>query len=257
VSDPARIDVVGVRPRRLACLADVHGNVAALDAVLKSEQFATVDAVAFLGCFTTGPEPDVVLQRCAGLGVPAYFLAGNGERAVLELADGGTEDWPVGHWILARHGAAGLDTIRSWPAGLVIEVEGIGGVRLCHGSPRSDIELFTPRTSPERIADATADTPQRVIVHGHTHLQYERHVGATRVIGAGSVGQPYTTGEFGARWAILGTDAELITTSYDIAEARRRVTECGYPDPRFMERLERPPDPETIIADCETRLFSD
>jgi len=242
---------------RLACLADVHANVAALEAVTSSDEFATVDAVAFLGCLTTGPEPQAVLECCARLPVPTYFLAGNGERSVLEFAKGKKiDDWPTGPWIVERHGAEGVATVRSWPIGLIASVSGLGTVRLCHGSPRSDIELFTPRTLVARLLAATRDVDERVVVHGHTHIQYGRTLGEIRVVGPGSVGLPYTLGPFGARWAILGPDVQLVETPYDIDAARNRIVAAGFPDPRFLESLEHPPSPEEIIEDSESRWFS-
>jgi diadenosine tetraphosphatase ApaH/serine/threonine PP2A family protein phosphatase len=244
--------------QRLACLADVHANVAALDAIIASDDFATADAVAFLGCLTPGPEPQAVLQRCAQLAVPTYFLAGNGERAVIELAEGRThDDWFAGRWILDRHGVEGVAAIRSWPTGLIAHVAQLGDVRLCHGSPRSDIELLTPRTNADRIEAATADVDQRVVVHGHTHLQYERTVAGRRIVGAGSVGLPYTSGEFSAHWVLLGPGIELIQTPYDLSRTRSRIKDSSYPDPRFLDTLEHPPSPEEIIEDAERRCVSD
>ncbi len=245
-------------PARLACLADVHGNTAALDAVLTSAEFAAVDAVAFLGCLTTGPDPLGVLDRCAMLDVPAYYLAGNGERAVLARADGNRDvEWAAGDWIVQRHRERGLATIRSWPPALVGAVAGLGGVRLCHGSPRSDVELLTPRTSAERIKAATAGVTEPVVVHGHTHLQYERSVGDVRIVAPGSVGMPYTDGPFGARWAVLGPDVDLLLTPYDFGEAERRVLATGYPSESYLRALRTPPSPAEIIADAEARHFSD
>ena len=133
----------------------------------------------------------------------------------------------------------------------------MGGIRLCHGSPRSDIELLTPETSVERIQEATAGISERVLVHGHTHLQYDRAEGEVRVIGPGSVGQPFTEGPFGARWAILASEVELVVTPYDIEDARRRTEATGYPSERFMTMLESPYRPAEIVADAESRLFSE
>ena len=242
----------------LACLADVHGNTAALEAVLASPQFAPVDAVAFLGCTTTGPDPQGVLQLCGLIDKPALFIAGNGERAVLQTADGDlAEDWPTGRWLAQRHGPAGLAKIREWPASIACVVGDLGLVRLCHGSPRSDTELLTPHTSAPRITEATAGIVEPTIVHGHTHLQYDRHVAGMRVIGAGSVGLPYTNGPFGARWAVLGPDVRLISTAYDLDVADQRITATGYPDQRYLQQLRNPPTPQEIIADAESRHFSD
>lgn len=245
-------------PSVLACLADIHGNTAALDAVLESEEFAGVEAVAFLGCITTGPDPLGVLQRCHALRMPTVFVAGNGERAVIETADGRrTDDWALGGWLAERHGTFGLDVIRQWPVSTTCVVPGLGATRLCHGSPRSDIECLTPRTDASRIREAFAGIAEKVVVHGHTHLQYDRAVAGFRIIGPGSVGLPYTSGTFGAQWAILGPDARLLTTPYDLNEATRRVQATGYPEERFLDTLVRPPSPEEIIADSESKMFSD
>ena len=244
--------------QRLACLADGHGNVAALDAVLASPEFATADAVAFLGCMTTGPEPDVVMERCEALAIPCFFLAGNGERNVIELA-GGREDlsWLIGRWIVEHHSSRAVAALRDWPETLVADVVGLGGVRLVHGSPRSDVELLTPATPPERITAATRDVAEDVIVHGHTHLQYDRLVAGRRVVGCGSVGLPYTSAGFGAEWTLLGPDVIPVRTVYDLEEARRRIIASDYPSAQFLETLEAPFSPEAITKDAEKREFSD
>ena len=263
MANAGRQSGVGVVPipgtfERVACLADVHGNTAALEAVIGSAEFAGVDAVVFLGCTTTGPEPLGVLSLAARLDRPTFYLRGNGERAVLELADGaGDEEWDTGRWLVERHGSTGLAAIRAWPTGLIADLPVLGPTRFCHGSPRSDIELLTPQTSANRIREATSRIAERVVVHGHTHLQYERRVGNLRIIAPGSVGLPYTAGEFGARWAIIGVEVRLLTTGYDLAEAQHRIRATGYPNPAFLHTLEQPPTPAEIIADSETRLFSD
>jgi predicted phosphodiesterase len=242
----------------LACLADVHCNTAALDAVLAAPEFQTADAVVFMGCLTTGPDPLGVLERCLSLDKPALFIAGNGERAVLEVAQGRViPEWAAGEWLVERHGTEGLDTIRGWPETIVCEVRGVGAIRVCHGSPRSDIELLTPGTSEERIAEATSMVPERTIAHGHTHLQYQRAAAGRQIIAPGSVGLPYTTGPFGARWAMLGPDVRLLTTGYELAEAERRIEPIGYPNATYLPTLRNPPTPDEIIADAEARLFSD
>jgi len=254
-----RIIAIDTSVRRLACLADIHANIAAFDAVLASDQFALADGVAFLGCTTSGPEPQAVIERCRDLTIPAFFLAGNGERAIVELADGTRieDDWPPGPWMVDQHGEQGVEIIRGWPAGLIIAVDGLGDVRFCHGSPRSDIELLTPRTSAERIEEATRDVDQQVIVHGHTHVQYERTVNGKHIVGPGSVGLPYSAGEFGARWALIGPGVELICTPYELSDARRRISNSGYPSPKYMNTLESPPDLEELIREWELKEFSD
>jgi diadenosine tetraphosphatase ApaH/serine/threonine PP2A family protein phosphatase len=255
-SAPRRVDLVGAGGAVVACLADVHGNTAALDAVLASEDFARADAVAFLGCTTTGPDPHGVLERCANLKVPVYHLAGNGERRVLEIASGVRPvEREVDEWLVAAHGADGLAAIGSWPGGLRVAHPQAGGLRLCHGSPRSDIELLTSLTTDDRLREATAGVAETVVVHGHTHVQYRRDAVAKVITGAGSVGLPYAAGP-GARWVLISDRVRLIVTPYDVDRAAARIAATGYPGDAYLKTLLRPPSPEVKTAEAESLVFS-
>jgi hypothetical protein len=67
----------------------------------------------------------------------------------------------------------------------------------------------------------------RLVVCGHTHMQFDRIVGGTRVVNAGSVGMPF--GEPGAYWLLLGPDVQLRRTTYDLVRAADRVRATEYP----------------------------
>ncbi len=255
-SGPRRVDVVDAGRVVLACLADVHGNTAALDAVLVSAEFALAGAVAFLGCTTTGPDPRGVLERCAGLKVPVFHLAGNGERRVLEVASGVRPvEREVDRWLVAAHGADGLATIASWPGGLRVGNRLAGGVRLCHGSPRSDIELLTSLTGDDRLREATAGVDEAVLVHGHTHVQYRRDAIGKVITGAGSVGLPYAARQ-GARWALISDQVRLVVTPYDLDRAAALIAATDYPGEAYLKTLRQPPNPEAKTADAEKLVFS-
>jgi diadenosine tetraphosphatase ApaH/serine/threonine PP2A family protein phosphatase len=255
-SAPRRVDVIETAGAVLACLADVHGNTAALAAVLTSEDFAQADAVAFLGCTTTGPDPRGVLELCADLMKPVFHLAGNGERRVLELNTGvRAVEREVDEWLVAAHGDDGLATIGSWPGGLRIAHQPTGGVRLCHGSPRSDIELLTSMTGDDRLAAATAGVAEPVIVHGHTHVQYRRNGVGKVITGAGSVGLPYAAGP-GARWALISDRVRLVVTQYDLDRAEALIAATGYPADAYLRTLREPPNPDSKTADAEKLIFS-
>ncbi len=117
-SAPKRVDHIDAEFAVLACLADVHGNTAALDAVLASEGFARAGAVAFLGCSTTGPDPQGVLELCRNLPIPVFHLVSNGERLVLEFASGIRPfERELDTWLIEAHGDEGLATIGTWPSG--------------------------------------------------------------------------------------------------------------------------------------------
>lgn len=255
-SAPRRVDLIDAGGAVLACLADVHGNTAALSAVLASEDFAQADAVAFLGCTTTGPDPRGVLERCADLKMPVFHLAGNGERWVLELSGGVRPvEREVDEWLVAAHGDDGLATIGSWPGGLNVLHPPTGGLRLCHGSPRSDIELLTSLTGDGRLREATAGVAAPVVVHGHTHVQYLRNAAGKVITGAGSVGLPYAAGP-GARWVLISDEVRLVVTPYDLDRADALVAATGYPGDTYLKTLRQPPSPEAKTADAEKLVFS-
>ena len=72
--------------------------------------------------------------------------------------------------------------------GLSIDVVGLGPTRFCHGSPRSDEECVTEKTPEERVLAFAEGVPERVIVHGHTHVHYEGTVvdaAAERILASG------------------------------------------------------------------------
>lgn len=255
-SAPRRVDLFDAGEAVLACLADVHGNTAALDAVLASDDFAQASAVALLGCTTTGPDPHGVLERCADLDMPVFYLAGNGERWVLDLASGVRKcERDVDEWLVNAHGRDGLATIGSWPGGLRIKHPPSGGLRLCHGSPRSDIELLTSLTPHDRLGEATMGVEEAVVVHGHTHVQYRRNAVGKLIIGAGSVGLPYAAGP-GARWALISDQVRLMVTPYDLSRAEALIAATGYPADAYLNTLRRPPSPEAKTAEAEKLVFS-
>jgi putative phosphoesterase len=239
--------------RRVAVLSDVHGNAVALEAVLAEVARLQPDLVVFGGDLTWGPPPEETLALVDGLSCPALFIRGNAERALLEPQDEVTER---ASWLLARHSPAALTFLRSFAEQLAVDVDGLGAVRFCHGSPRSDEELVTPETPDERIAALSGEITEQTLVTAHTHLQFERRVAGIRSINPGSVGMPYEDRP-GAYWAALGPDVELWRTDYDIGVVVERYRASGYPGAEQMvELLENPPTRAEAIAHAEQLQFS-
>jgi predicted phosphodiesterase len=98
---------------------------------------------------------------------------------------------------------------------------------LCHGTPRSDVEIFTRSTPEERLLPLFENLGVDIVVCGHTHMQFDRMVGVTRVVNAGSISEPF--GQGGAHWLLLGPGIEFRHTNYDVADAARQFRETAYP----------------------------
>ena len=138
----------------------------------------------------------------------------------------------------------------------MVEVDGLGAVRFCHGSPRSDEECVTPETPEERVREFSAGVDERVIVTAHVHIQFDREVAGIRSVNAGSVGLPYE-GRPGAYWALLGPDVELRRTEYDVDEAVARYRASGMPGvEEIVEMMLDPPEPREVIDHAEQVVFA-
>jgi predicted phosphodiesterase len=247
---------------RVAVVSDVHANVAALTAVLAEIATAGVDLVVSCGDLTWGSQPDETISLMRSLGDRVLFVRGNGERAVLELtgtASARTAQSPRESWVPSQHSADSLAFVAAVPFSIVVDIAGLGPVRFCHGSPRSDTEIVTPATPAGRFAELCAEIDEQVLVTGHTHLQFDRPVTGRRSVNPGSVGLPYHEGEPGtAYWALLGPDVELRQTRYDVAPAVAVGVRLGDPAAEAIAGLlMSPPSPAKVIAEVEQLVFSD
>ena len=218
---------------RVAAIYDIHGNLPALEAVLRQIRTAGVSRLVVGGDVVPGPMPRQTLRCLLDSGVTTYFLRGNGERAVLARRKGQETDklpQPAREairWVAEQLTPEDEQVLASWPETLTLPVDGLGEVLFCHATPRNDSEIFTRLTAEERLLPVFAGVRADVVVCGHTHMQFERMVGALRVVNAGSVGMPF--GSAGAYWALLGSEIELRRTDYHLAQAASQVKATGYP----------------------------
>ncbi|MFD2767170.1 metallophosphoesterase family protein [Micromonospora eburnea] len=245
---------------RLAVLSDVHANVPALSAVLDEPEVRSADLVVFCGDLTWGSEPQRTAEIVQGLGSRAVLVRGNADRAVVELARGGrAAASPRDDWMPAQHSPATVDWLAGFPFTAVIEVTGLGAVRFCHGSPRSDTELLTPGTPPERLAEIRSVFAEPVLVSGHSHIQFDRVVAGLRNVNPGSLGLPYHDGVPGtAYWALFGPGVRLRRTGYDLAAAIAGCHRAGDPAAdRIAGLLTAPPTVSEVTAHAEGLVFSD
>ena len=249
---------------RVAALYDIHANLPALEAVLQDIRRAQVDRIVVGGDVLPGPMPVETLACLRDLDIPVQYLYGNGDLGVLAqmtAADPST----VTYWGTAS-GAPLPEPIRelvrwtarqlrpeherllaSWPKTVSLEIDGIGEVLFCHATPRNETEIFFRLTPDERLLPAFAGVTASLVVCGHTHMQFDRTVGTTRVVNAGSVGMPF--GKPGAYWLLLGPEVRLRHTLYDLASAAARIRETAYPQADEAARsVLEPPSEEAMLA---------
>ncbi len=246
---------------RVAAIYDIHGNLPALEAVFQDIRRAEIDHVVVGGDVLPGPMPRETLAYFSRLDIPVHFIYGNGEVAVLEQIAGKdpaavSEQYrPIIRWTAQQLPESCQSMLAGWPGTVRLKVDELGEALFCHATPRNDTEIFTRLTSEERLLPIFAGLDVPLVICGHTHMQFDRMIGTTRVVNAGSVGMPF--GNAGADWLLLGPDVEFRHSSYDLAEAAERIRQTDYPQAEdFVARyiLQAPSEEEMLKAFARVEL---
>ena len=164
---------------RVAILADAHGNLLALEAVLADLHAQAPDLVVNLGDLATGPfDPAGSADAQMALGCPT--LAGNHERNLLENDDTSGSVAFSRPLLSPTH----MAWFRSLPATLrLVDDE----VFACHGSPAGgDLDYLLEDVGSGRAVIAPNDAIRlrlagigsaRLVLCGHTHMPRVVQVG--------------------------------------------------------------------------------
>lgn len=220
---------------RIAVVTDIHGNLPALEAVVRDFARRGVDAVINLGDSLSGPLLPLETARFL-MAQDWTHLAGNHERQILEPARHGRG--PADAYAYECLGGPEL----AWIAAQRPQHRHSDAVYCCHASPRSDLEYFLETVDANGIRLATraevderlAGVDARIVLCGHTHVpRVARASNGTLIVNPGSVGLPgfaderpffhhTSAGSPDARYAIVedtgdGWTAMLLAVPYDWA----------------------------------------
>ena len=158
---------------RIAILADVHGNVPALAAVLADLEHAGADEVLVGGDLVgRGPEGSRVVRAVRERGWRS--VKGNHEDYLLAFRRGEVppewqfdDEWSASRFMAAELSTDDARTIAALPFSITSELA--PELRLVHGSPRSYSEGIGPWLSSSQVADLWARVEEPVLVCAHTH----------------------------------------------------------------------------------------
>ena len=224
-----------------AILYDVHGNLAALEAVVADAERAGATVYALGGDYAAfGPWPRETAERLETL--PAVVrIRGNADRWLREEPEVPPEAEPL----VTAAVAAAREALRPALVTRLYELPEraeLDGMLVCHGSPRSDVETFAPKAEAgeERMLGGKAD---RTIVFGHSHQQFRRAgPSGTLLVNPGSVGMPLD-GDPRAGWALYADgDIRFERTAYDVERAVAQMRTYAWAE-AIVYRLEHGSDP--------------
>lgn len=239
---------------RVAVLADVHGNLPALRAVLDEMADEQPDTLVVAGDIVGGAYPREALELLAARPEQLVWVRGNAEREAVAAWDGApvADDEPgrAAAWSAQALDLHWRDKLASWPVAVTLD-----GVCYCHGSPRADDEILTRLTPDAVLREIVDGLVEPMVVGGHTHQQFVRKIHrAPTYVNAGSVGMPYE-GRPGAFWLVVEDGQPLLrVTYYDVDAATTELRVSGFADAESQlgESLLEPVDPDWVAAFLST-----
>jgi predicted phosphodiesterase len=237
--------------RRFAALADIHGNVWALEAVLDHARRRGVVQFVNLGDVLYGPlQPEETFRRLQSETVLAT-VAGNEDRTIVAASTHELDRNPTLRFVVDALSTEAVDWLRQLPVTAAL----VGDVLLCHGSPRDDTVYLLEDVSSghpvvrsdgevRRLLDRTAHP---LVLCGHSHTpRLVRLPEGQLIVNPGSVGLPayeddspvvhrMETSSPHSSYAILertpdGWDVEFQRVSYDWEKAARCARSRGRED---------------------------
>ncbi len=216
--------------RPVAVLADIHGNLEALDAVLAELKPLNPRAYLVLGdSFGELGAAVEVYERLEAL--KPVWIMGNREWDMAAVCRGERELWqnavqfaPMVKSALAL--GPMMEEVAQWPMTASWE-----GLRLAHGSPEGVRELLFPGT--ERLDSLLQTTRENMTVVGHDHKQWAYRRDGKQLLAVGSVGLCHAGRAFRSQYGLLWQQdgcwrGRLCETGYDGSRVAARLKKSGW-----------------------------
>jgi predicted phosphodiesterase len=178
---------------KVAIISDPHGNLVALDAVVRDlERLAPDDVIVAGDMVQGGPEPEAVFDLLAARGWDAVL--GNADELLLDVAAGEqpkealpAEALERARWSVRQLGERRLEALRARPLAIRRPLPGSGDLVVVHATPWSNQDVV--------LADAPSDVAERmlreangsVLAYGHIHSAYQRQTPLGLLLSVGAI----------------------------------------------------------------------
>jgi putative phosphoesterase len=222
---------------RLAVLADVHGNLPALEAVLEDFKQYSLDGVIVAGDFVGGPHPNETLALLCSI-MPHWMIIGNSDIGLLRYHEGQAPEYQqtakqfaLLRWACQRIDLDSLEILRNLPEQRVILLDNSDPVRIVHGRLETAFDGYDPEEELDNLESDLAEIKERVLICGHTHCPWVFQKNGKLALNPGSVAGPLN-GYIGTQYALLEWldgrwQAELHAIKYDLTRIRSDFVQSG------------------------------
>jgi putative phosphoesterase len=225
---------------RIAIVADIHGNLTALEAVLADLRETAPDLIFHGGDLVQGGSNSAgVVDRIRDLGWPG--VVGNTDELLFRPESlreffGAS---PIGDLIeemaAFERDALGEERL-SWLRGLPFR-QFHGPMALVHASPESCWRAPMPEATDAELDRVYSPLGQAVVVYGHVHRSFVRRVEGITVVNTGSVSLSHD-GDRRAAYLLLDDLTPTIRrVKYDVDRELKALASCGLPHADWVARM--------------------
>lgn len=229
---------------RIAVVSDIHGNLTALEAVLRDVQEMSPDVVFHGGDLADGgSSPVEVVDRIRELGwqgvigntdemltMPETLTEFAKQSPTMQPLVGTIEEMAA--FTRARLGDGRLAWLRTLP-----QIRKHGEVGLVHASPTSRWKAPGPEASDAELEKAYGPIAMPICVYGHIHRSFIRSVAGMTVINSGSVSLSYD-GDRRSAYLLLDDGKPTIRrVEYDVNAEIAALKKCGMPRAEWIARI--------------------
>ena len=238
---------------KIAVMADIHGNLNALEAVIHDAERRGITVFLNAGdIIGFGAFPIEVIQTLYMKNT--LSIIGNFDLEVLNTDSKvkGPKKFAVEY--ARKTLTKSYETyLRFLPAKLELEIAH-KKLLMTHGTPNSVNEHLYHDTPEEKFQELAKNAAADIIVFGHSHEPFTKKAGGALFINPGSVGRP-GDGNSQAAYAVISASpfsVELVRVSYDVEAAADALRRAGAPE-SYSQMLLRGLPLEDLIAEDKAR----
>lgn len=206
---------------KIGVMADIHGNLKALQAIIRDLKKQGVEDYIIAGDLIADcAEPNEVIQFIQSLN--ATVIKGNREDYVLSYLSGECDEWDHYEqmasvtWTAKNLTKENIEYLKGLSASCVISCGDYGTISVVHGSPFHISEHLYEDIQQDRLLEAVLACQTEVLICGHSHRPWKKKLNETLVLNPGAAGVHFNQYS-GAEYAILSFEEGEWQASHHVA----------------------------------------